>query len=113
MKIPVIGERGMLLLDARTIARIRSVERSFQFQTVQKTYGEIITLEGWETLLKPLGFMRVHKNELVNLNLVRGYDTEEHTLLFEKNPGVGSIKALISRDIRTELREFLMRFDKS
>jgi DNA-binding LytR/AlgR family response regulator len=72
-----VHDRGVTrFFDARSVMRFRAVDKYTSFVVESTEYLTRESLSALETRLAPLGFVRVHRADLVRLDAVRALEPE-------------------------------------
>lgn len=103
---PLAARRGgsVHLFDPREITRLRASEKYVVFQRGDREFVLDESLAALEERLAPLGFLRVHRAELVNLKHVRALHSADATAAVELSDGQ---HAPVSRRFAAELKRRL------
>lgn len=89
MKFPVTRDRNneseWLMLDANDILYINVEDRTVVFHTQDEKFYLLDTLSALSKHMEPLGFRKLDRINLVNINKIKYFDDEHSKVFFEKN----------------------------
>jgi DNA-binding LytR/AlgR family response regulator len=101
----VVHDRGVTrFFDARAVTRFRAVDKYTSFVVEGAEYLTRESLSTLETRLAPLGFVRVHRADLVRLDAVRALEPEPGGALLHLGDGQA---VQVSRRFLPKLRKAL------
>jgi DNA-binding LytR/AlgR family response regulator len=113
MEIPVVRrlsrqEFEIVMLDLNDVL-FTFVENSvIKYQTKNEVFSQISTLEEQERFLSTMGFKKLERGYLVQMDKVEWYDEETHQVFFEPYPSKKAPSAPVSRVHRKDVPEGLI-----
>lgn len=113
MEIPAVRrlsrqEFEIVMLDLNDVL-FTFVENSvIKYQTKSEVFSQISTLEEQERFLATMGFKKLERGYLVQMDKVEWYDDETHQVFFEPYPSKNSPSAPVSRVHRKDVPEGLI-----
>ncbi len=109
MKISVTRDKNndteIVLLDLKDVLYIETENRNLVYHTHEGVYYHLLpSLNNMSKYIEPAGFMRLDRNNMVNLNQVKNYDGILGKVYFDKDVKKDSKYATISILNRTILK---------
>jgi DNA-binding LytR/AlgR family response regulator len=96
-----------ILIDYRQLIYIERDKRGFIFHTRTEKYRPVTALDQIAEALRPLGFELLHQSNAVNLTNIKVYNRSLEEIYFDKKITKQSKRALISRENKPKLNNYL------
>ncbi len=75
----VKSERAFLKIDFSTILHIEAIKNHIKIVTTKGTHISLMPISEFEVKLNPNDFIRIHRSYIINMNLVKRFDTNSVT----------------------------------
>ena len=113
MEIPVVRrlnrqEFEIVMLDLDDVLFTFVENNVIKYQTKNEVFSQISTLEEQERFLSTMGFKKLERGYLVQMDKVKWYDEETHQVFFEPYPSRKAPSAPVSRVHRKDVPEELV-----
>ena len=113
MQIPVVRrvsrqEFEIVMLDLNDVLFTFVESNVIKYQTKNEVFSQISTLEEQERFLSTMGFKKLERGYLVQMDKVKWYDDETHQVFFEPYPSKNVPSAPVSRVHRKDVPEELV-----
>ena len=113
MEIPVVRRLSrqqfeIVMLDLDDVLFTFVENNVIKYQTKSEVFSQISTLEEQERFLSTMGFKKLERGYLVQMDKVSWYDEETHQVFFEPYPSRNAPSAPVSRVHRKDVPEGLI-----
>ena len=101
-------EFEIVMLDLNDVLFTYIENNVIKYRTKSEVFSQISTLEEQERFLSTMGFKKLERGYLVQMDKVEWYDEETHQVFFEPYPSKNAPSAPVSRVHRKDVPEELV-----
>ncbi len=108
MKMPVVRRLGrkdfeIVMVDMNDVLFTYVEGSVIRYQTKSEIFSQISTLEEQERLLSTMGFSKLERGYLVQMEKVEWFDEDTFQVFFERHPSKAAPSAPVSRAHRKDI----------
>lgn len=98
----------LIALDLNDVVYIESYERTIRFHTLDGEYYPLQpSLSTYETHISQMGFDRLDRTNLVNMNKIKRFDEKRELVFFEDDYTINSKYGTVSSSSKSKVKKLL------